>query len=192
MTKQFNSLRILPLLDATQALKLGQILAYPTEAVFGLGCDPDNQNAVLALCALKQRPIEKGLILIASDFSQLLPYIDLNAITETQLTAVTQTWPGPYTWVMPSKLTTPKYLRGGFETIAVRVSNHPTVKALCGQFGKPIVSTSANLSGMAPAKTPKEVFEQFAGAVAISEGEIGTLDKPTIIRDARTGEIFRG
>ncbi|SES71804.1 L-threonylcarbamoyladenylate synthase [Thorsellia anophelis] len=193
MTTNLNPVfSVSTVLEAAQALALGHLLAYPTEAVFGLGCDPDNEQAVLSLYHLKQRSLKKGLILIASSFEQLQPYIELDAMSQIQLEAVTQTWPGPYTWVMPSKNTTPHYLRGEFDTIAVRVSAHPIVNKLCQHFGKPIVSTSANISGYEPARNAEEVFEQFGQSVVICEGNVGGLGKPTTIRDAITGEIFRG
>lgn len=177
--------------DVCQALINGLVIAYPTEAVFGLGCDPDNPKAVLDLCALKNRPLEKGLILIAADLNQLLPYIDLTALSDERIAHIQSTWPGPYTWVMPAKSATPKFLTGQFETIAVRVTNHPTVIAICEQFGKPIVSTSANLTGLPPAKTAREIYQQFADKIVISEGEIGGLLKPTEIRDAKSGLVIR-
>ena len=66
------------------ALQDGKVIAYPTEAVFGLGCDPDNQQAVEELLQLKQRPVEKGLILIAASYEQLRPYIAVDEISELQ------------------------------------------------------------------------------------------------------------
>ena len=123
------------------ALKQGEVIGYPTEGVFGVGCDPDNQAAVYKLLALKQRPIEKGLILIAADYEQLLPYIDASQLTPLQLQAVMATWPGPVTWVMPTQPHVAAFLTGQFSTIAVRVSDHPLVQQLCREFGKPITST---------------------------------------------------
>ena len=91
-----------------EALQNNQVIAYPTEAVFGVGCDPDSESAVMALLELKQRAIEKGLILIADNYEQLKPYIDDNALTQEQRERMFASWPGPITWVIPAKSTTPK------------------------------------------------------------------------------------
>ncbi|MFC0180081.1 Sua5/YciO/YrdC/YwlC family protein [Thorsellia kenyensis] len=174
-----------------QRLNEGELIAYPTEAVFGLGCDPDNEQAVLHLCALKQRPIEKGLILVASHFELLTPYVDISLLTQQQLEKIHASWPGPVTWVMPTKKDIPYYLKGQFDTLAVRVSAHPIVRALSLAFNRPLVSTSANVTSQPPAKTAEEVFIQFADKVFISEGKIGDLDKPTLIKEALTGKVLR-
>ena len=132
---------------AITCLTQGEVILYPTEAVYGLGCDPDNQQAVEALLAIKQRPVEKGLILIADNYGQLLKYVDDAKIPMDKRADIFSSWPAAITWVMPASKNTPKWLTGQFDTIAVRVTNHPTVKRLCQEFGKPLVSTSANLTG---------------------------------------------
>lgn len=86
---------------AVAALQHDRVIAYATEAVFGLGCDPDSEAAVQRLLAIKQRPVEKGLILIAADLAQLQDYIDLDQLTSEQLAKVEASWPGPFTWIMP-------------------------------------------------------------------------------------------
>lgn len=174
------------------ALQQGEVIAYPTEAVFGVGCDPDNEQAVMKLLDIKQRPIEKGLILIAADYEQLLPYIDDSQLTDQQRTTIQASWPGPVTWVMPTKPNVPAFLTGQFETIAVRVTDHPLVQQLCRQFGKPITSTSANLTGQEPGRTVAEVQTQLGHCLpAILEGETGGRTNPSEIRDAVTGNVFR-
>ncbi len=77
-----------------EALQKGEVIAYPTEGVFGVGCDPDNPEAIQKLLELKQRPVEKGLILIAANYEQLLPYVDESQLTQEQLDKVhaTCTW----------------------------------------------------------------------------------------------------
>lgn len=168
-----------------------QVVAYPTEAVFGLGCDPDEQAAVEALLELKQRSWEKGLILIAANYEQLQPYVDDQQLTQQQMQNVFSCWPGPVTWVMPARSTTPKWLTGRFDSLAVRVSDHLLVRELCLAFGKPIVSTSANLSGFEPCRTVECVKQQFGQTFPVLEGEIGGRQNPSEIRDARTGKLFR-
>lgn len=178
--------------QAVAALQQQDVIAYPTEAVFGLGCDPQNEQAVMKLLAIKQRPVEKGLILVAANLAQLEDYIDTNKLSRKQLDEITATWPGPYTWVMPSKPTVPKWLTGQFDSIAVRISAHPTVQALCREFAGPITSTSANLTGLEPCITAEEVRLQLASHLGYVVNEkVGELAQPTTIRDALTGKHFR-
>lgn len=185
-----NSVTISP--EVIDDLVQGKVIAYPTEAVFGLGCLPDHQDAVRQVLKIKQRPVSKGLILIAGDFNQLKPYIDLSPLNESQLQSIFETWPGPTTWVMPASSQTPKWITGDFDTVAVRVTQHPVVKALCQALNKPLVSTSANLSGQ-PAINDIEVLkQQLGGLVAhIVPGEVDTNRAPSTIIDALSGTIYR-
>jgi L-threonylcarbamoyladenylate synthase len=174
------------------ALRQGDVIAYPTEGVFGLGCDPDNTEAVKKLLDLKQRPRKKGLILIAASYGQLLPYIDKNRLADKQLQEIQASWPGPVTWVMPASERVTDWLSGEYDTIAVRVSDHPLVQKLCIAFGRPITSTSANLSGQPSCRTTEDVRLQFGQYLnAILEGDIGGRSKPSEIRDARTNKVLR-
>lgn len=175
-----------------RALRKGEVIAYPTEGVFGVGCDPDNVEAIEKLLNLKQRPVEKGLILIAANYDQLLPYIDESQLTSDQLTLVKSTWPGPVTWIMPVSLSGSKWLSGQFDSIAVRVTDHPLVREMCTTFGKPVTSTSANLSGEPPCMTTEEVEQQLGQYLAsILDGKTGGRKKPSEIRDARTNKVIR-
>jgi L-threonylcarbamoyladenylate synthase len=175
---------------ARRTLLAGGIVAYPTEAVYGLGCDPLNPQAVMRLLALKQRPWHKGLILLASHREQLKPYLQsLDAETEQRLS---QSWPGPVTWLLPARAEVPRWLRGKHDTLAVRVTAHPLAAALCEVFGGPIVSTSANLAGHEPARNPLTVRRALGSRVDyILHGGLGDLAQPTEIRDAATGRVIR-
>ncbi|MFT5162423.1 MAG: coproporphyrinogen III oxidase [Alteromonadaceae bacterium] len=173
-------------------LHQGKVIAYPTEAVFGLGCDPNDPEAVDALLAIKNRPRSKGLILVAADYCQLLPYIDDSQLTPEQKGAIHASWPGPTTWVFPAAELTPKWLTGDFGTIAVRVSDHPVVRQLCREFGKAVVSTSANLTGQ-PVITDIETLKQQLGEQVelIQPGHTDPQQQPSKIIDALTGVIYR-
>ncbi|RKQ41405.1 L-threonylcarbamoyladenylate synthase type 1 TsaC [Enterobacter sp. R1(2018)] len=186
-----NNLQQGQLAEIVAALKNKNVIAYPTEAVFGVGCDPDSELAVSRLLTLKQRPVDKGLILIAASFEQLKPYIDVQALSADQREAVFSRWPGPVTFVFPALPSTPRWLTGRFDSLAVRVTDHPLVKALCQEYGKPLVSTSANLSGLPPCRTAEEVLQQFGDAFPVLHGETGGRQNPSEIRDALTGELFR-
>jgi len=174
------------------ALIRGDVIAYPTEGVFGVGCDPDNDAAIKKLLSVKNRSAEKGLILIAASYEQIKPYINEQELGKRRLTQVQDSWPGPTTWVMPVSHKTSDLVTGQFDTIAVRVTDHPLVKKLCSAFGKPITSTSANLSGFPPCRTTHQVKEQLGDSgVVILEGQTGGRDKPSEIRDACSLEILR-
>lgn len=177
--------------NAIAILHNKHVIAYPTEAVFGLGCDPDSEIAVMRLLELKRRPVEKGLLLIAASFEQLMPYIDDSSLSQEQRTAVFSRWPGAVTFVFPASATTPFWLTGHFNSLAIRVSDHPLVIELCEAYGKPLVSTSANLSGQPPCRTVAEIQAQFGACFPVVEGVTGGRQNPSEIRDALTGELFR-
>ncbi|PMF98743.1 threonylcarbamoyl-AMP synthase [Vibrio breoganii] len=178
--------------QAVDALKQGKVIAYPTEAVFGVGCDPDDEKALEALIELKQRDPSKGLILIAASFDQLLPYVDVSALSAEQLDTVFKSWPGPVTWVMPISKKVHELVHGQFDSVAVRVTDHEMVQLLCLEFGKPITSTSANLSGLPPCLTADEVESQLGSEdVFILQGAVGNRNKPSEIKDARSLQVLR-
>ncbi len=186
-----NNLPSKTIADAVAELNNQHVIAYPTEAVFGVGCDPDSELAVNRLLTLKQRPVEKGLILIAASFEQLQPYIDESLLSADRRDAIFARWPGPVTFVFPAKATIPRWLTGRFDSLAVRVSDHPLVVELCQAYGKPLVSTSANLTGLPPCRTTEEVRAQFGADFPIVEGETGGRLNPSEILDALTGKQFR-
>jgi L-threonylcarbamoyladenylate synthase len=173
------------------AFRTGQLIVYPTEAVMGLGCDPSNEEAVLTLLALKQRSVEQGLILIASNYSQLLPYINDNAVLPHRRTEIFSSWPGPNTWLLPKSAKAPDWISGDHDTIAVRVTNHPIVKSLCDKLNSPLVSTSANLHQQPPAKSVEEAKAYFADQVHYINGDLGGALSPSTIRDGNTGTVIR-
>jgi len=179
-------------LESSVAQLLQQaVIAYPTEAVFGLGCDPDSETAVLKLLALKQRPVEKGLILIAADYQQLKPYVADAELSVEQRERMFASWPGPVSWVVPASQHTPRWLTGRFDSLAVRVSDHPDVQRLCRAFGKPLVSTSANLTGAEPCRSVEEVRAQFGSEFPLLVGVTGGRLNPSEIRDVISGELIR-
>lgn len=175
---------------AVAALRRGGIVAYPTEAVYGLGCDPANAEAVARVLKLKQRPERKGLILIAADEAALQPWLaPIDAATRAR---IHPTWPGPTTWLLPAADDCPVCLRGEHETLAVRVTAHPVAAELCRAWGGALVSTSANLSGGNPVRDADAARELFGTDVeAVVEGAVGERERPTPIRDARTGRTLR-
>ncbi len=175
---------------AIAALQNDGVIAYPTEAVYGLGCSPFSEKAVQKLLALKQREVNKGLILIAANFAQLESL--LQPLPPERLDQILATWPGPVSWAWPKTDKIPAYIHGDWDSVVVRVSAHPIVQSVCMQFGGPLVSTSANRQGENPCRSAAEVEAVF-GAVLdhIIVGDVGGLDKPTPIFDALTGKALR-
>ena len=168
---------------------MGGVLAYPTEAVYGLGCDPTNEQAVGRILSIKQRDWRKGLILIAADFSQLQSYV--KPLTAAQRLQIEAAWPGPVTWLLPTLPHVPRYLRGHHETLAVRVTAHPLASALCRAWGGALVSTSANRSGRPPARTALMVRKQLGRTVDfVLSGAAGQARLPSEIR-ALDGRVIR-
>lgn len=182
------SCRSFKISQAVSALAAGEVIAYPTEAVWGLGCDPFNRDAVFRILALKQRPQEKGLILVAGQVKQFA--FLLNTLSKAQRDTLEASWPGPVTWLVPHNRLVPEWISGRFDTVALRVSDHPLIQALCQDFG-PIVSTSANPQGLPPALNSLRVRHYFGKRVRIVPGSLGKQKKPSEIRDLLSGKIMR-
>jgi len=175
---------------AVNALKKGGVIAYPTEGVYGLGCDPNDEKAVRKILQIKQRPASKGLILLASDWSQLQTW--LRPIPKANLEKMLATWPGPVTWVCPAKEDVPICLKGDHDSLAVRVTDHVLARTLCQMFAKPLVSTSANLSGQAPPQAMADFDEKVAQQIDyLVPGSVGDLKGSTPICDVLTGQCLR-
>lgn len=175
---------------AVQALRSGGVVAYPTEAVWGLGCDPQSDAGLRALLAIKRRDIGKGLILVAADiiqFSALIAPLGLQ-----QRLALQDTWPGPVTWLIPHRGRVHPLVHGGRPKVALRVSDHPLVQALCTAFGGPLVSSSANPQSRSPAMDAATVRRYFGGGVDyVLPGALGGLQRPTEIRDLEGCRVIR-
>lgn len=184
--------KVLPLAAAIACLHEGGIIAYPTEAVWGLGCDPRQEGAVMRLLQIKRRPVDKGVIVVADTLEVLRPWLDLAALPPERLDVVRASWPGPHTWVLPANAHAPRWITGRHAGIAVRISAHPLVQRLCAAWEAPLVSTSANLAGMPPARRREELDPALlAGIDGLVDGDTGGLTQPTQIRVALTGDVLR-
>jgi L-threonylcarbamoyladenylate synthase len=176
--------------QAITALQQGGVIVYPTEAVYGLGCDPFNETAVLQLLQIKRRAVSKGLILIAAHWEQVAFLIQ--PLPDEVFSRIQATWPGPITWAFPASSQVPPWIRGQHATIALRITAHPIASQLCHHYGKPIVSTSANREGETPARDAETIKQLFGAELDfIVPGEVGGLAKPTEIREALSGKILR-
>jgi L-threonylcarbamoyladenylate synthase len=175
---------------AVHILRAGGLVAYPTEAVYGLGCDPFDEQAVLRLLAIKGRALDKGLILIAAALEQLETL--LLPQPPAIMAPVLESWPGPRTWLLPAAPSVPVWLTGGSERIAVRITAHPLAACLCREFGAALVSTSANLSGRPAARSALQARRMLGTRVDyFLTGATGGAARPSEIRDATDGRVLR-
>lgn len=186
------SAAVLDVATAAALLARGGVLAYPTEGVWGLGCDPFDETAVLRLLDIKQRSVAKGVILIAGAAAQLDAFVDWARLPEDARIRVLDSWPGPNTWIVPARVDVPRWITGMHASVAVRVSAHAEVVGLCAAFGGALVSTSANLSG-APAVASRAALDPhlLARVDGMLDGETGGRTSPSTIRDALTGDVLR-
>ena len=174
---------------ALATLRAGGVIAYPTEGVWGLGCDPFNESAVRRVLDLKQRSEAKGLIMIAASVAQIEPW--LVHLDAPQKRVVLASWPGPFTWIVPAP-DAPHFLRGDHPSLALRVSAHTGVRALCNAWNGPLVSTSANRSGQPALQDAESVRREFGTALDyILPGCLDADARPSEIRDAVSGVVLR-
>lgn len=168
----------------------GGVIAYPTESCYGLGCDPRRHASVRRLLRLKHRPRDLGLIIVGARLEQLHPYIDLSS--SAVIDRVTETWPGPYTWLVPARPGVSHWIRGDHTTVAVRITAHPGASAVCRYARRAIISTSANRHNRPPARSALGVRREFGDQLDyVLEGRLGSQANPTEIRDAITNHIVR-
>ncbi len=186
----FPHISSLAITQASGVLNNNGVIAYPTEAVWGLGCDPFSERAVSRLLAMKRRQFGMGLILVAAEIKQLFPF--LAGLSQSRLDQLKASWPGPQTWLVPNNFVAPPWITGGRDTLAIRVTDHPVAAELCRSFGGPLVSTSANPHGFPPAKSRLKVNLYFRNQLDyVMPGLLGSSGKPTSIKHLITGETIR-
>ena len=198
---------------AASWVQSGRLIAYPTESVWGIGCDPFNEGAVRQLLAIKQRPIDKGMIVVTDSADRITPLLEM--LSESQRQAVLDSWntsphtmaKQAHTWLLPlpirsSELTIPTWITGAHDSVAVRVIAHPLIQQLCTQlvsnhnpFGL-LVSTSCNPSGQTPAVSLTQAQDYFAtgtdaNQVTYLSGDTLGYQLPSQIHDALTGQLIR-
>ena len=180
---------------AAQYLQQGDVLAYPTEAVWGLGCDPFNEAAFQRILALKHRPIEKGVILLAGHINQIENLLE--NLDSSIRQRVIKSWSNRFvteraiTWLLPADQHIPTWIKGQHPLVAVRVTTHPLCVDLCQTFGGFIVSTSANPTGQIPAQCLQTAQQYFGSDIYYLNGDLGQSQEPSRILNALTGEIIR-
>lgn len=169
---------------AAKAILAGEVIAYPTEGVWGLGCAPCNFEAVKKILTLKQRPASKGLILLAGSRAQLGTFVE-RPPEFPEINHAT-------TWLVEHGGRTPDWISGGNAKVAVRITKHPLVVDICAKVGAPIVSTSANPAGEVSAESPEQVRKYFGDLIDfIVPGALGGQAGASQIIDWETKEVIR-
>jgi len=183
-------MNIITVKQAVLDLRQGDLIIYPTEAMYGIGCDPYNPNAIDMLLQLKQREFKHGFILVASSFSQVKHLI--GDVPKERMDAIMATWPGHITWLFPVRDNAPKGVLGEYKTVAIRISSHPVVRELSDLFGGPIISSSANVSGLSPALDVATCHKYFYPNISnVVAGDVGGNASSSAICDALTGRVLR-
>lgn len=174
--------------QASDVLLGGGVIAYPTEGVFGIGCLPDDIDAVARILRIKQRSPAKGLILIAARPEQFDNWVDPAARGGLPEPDPRQ----PVTWIVPPAAHVPTLVTGDHPGLAVRITTNPTAAAICEGVDMPIVSTSANISGRPVARNRFVLRRNFGRLVDfVVPGECGPASAPSEIRDLATGKVLR-
>ena len=173
---------------AAEVLLRGGVIAYPTEGVFGLGCLPDDESALLRLLGIKHRDANKGLILLAAERKQLCGWVqddDLQRIPDPDATQ-------PITWIVAPGPRVGPLVQGEHDGVAVRLTTNPTAAAICRAADSPLTSTSANLSGRPVVRNRFQLQRQFGRLVdCIAPGDCGPSSGPSEIRVLATGLVLR-
>ncbi len=174
-------MKCLDISTAIPILKQGGVIAYPTETVYGLGCDPTNPKAVQKLFDLKGRDSKVPIPVLIGELSQLPLYVE--EIPKSAKKLIQKFWPGALTLIFRAKNIFPEELLAKTGKIAVRISSHPIAQELTKKFALPLTTTSANRSGQPAASTPEEVEKYFNNEIdgILSGGELSASQSSTIL-----------
>ena len=175
--------------EAVKFLNKGELIGYPTEAVYGLGCDPWNKEGVNKISKLKGRSPDKPFLMVISSKDQLDDLVDVSSLTDK----VWESWPGHTTWLIKAKDSVPSWMKDKQTgKVGIRMSEHPVVVDLCNLFKKPLISTSANISGKSEIKDPLLFKKTFMTEVKyLVEGSLGNYEKTSIIVDMESEQKIR-
>lgn len=205
---EYNVYQAHELAQVSQSLKAHGVLAYPSESVWGLGCDAFDEVALERIISLKSRDIGKGLIVLTDTHEKLRPLFSelpsqigqqylhqLASLDDTMMITAKQatTWLIP----VPKQSHLPSILTGEFDSLAVRITPHPVLKALCHKLTSDknpygfLVSTSCNPSGQTPAQSLMQAQAYFGNQIAYLDAQSLNFSKPSQIIDLQTHQIIR-
>ena len=174
--------------QAVEILNKGGIVVYPTETVYGIGCDPFNPEACERVQHIKKRKDKKTLLLLACSLSQVESFAGKLKGISQRLADIF--WPGPLTIVINPQKQLPDYLYGISKGVAFRVTSDPVAASLASEFGYPITSTSANMSGHSPILTYKEALDTFGDSADIILKNLEPLrGRPSTVIDLTSNHL---
>lgn len=163
---------------AVQALNAGEVIAYPTDTVYGLGCDISNKKAADRLYQLKGMDRSHPLAIVCPDLSEIAKY----AIVDNQVYRVLRRFlPGPYCFILEATREVPRLLQTKRKTIGIRVPNHEVIRTVARELGRPVISTTAQRAGAQPHVDPSELDDDFSGLGLVLDGGAGGLVPTTVI-----------
>lgn len=163
---------------AVQALEAGEVIAYPTDTVYGLGCDIASKRAADRLYQLKGMDRAHPLAFICPDLSEIAKY----AIVDNAIYRVLKRFlPGPYCFVLEATREVPRLLQTKRKTIGIRVPNHEIIRAVVRDLGRPVISTTAQRDGEPPHVDPAEIDDDFSGLGLVLDGGAGGIIPTTVI-----------
>jgi tRNA threonylcarbamoyl adenosine modification protein (Sua5/YciO/YrdC/YwlC family) len=164
--------------QAVDALEAGEVIAYPTDTVYGLGCDIMNRRAIDRLYAIKGMDKRHELAFICPDLGDIARY----AVVEKQEYRVLRHYlPGPYCFILTATKEVPKLLQSRRKTVGIRIPAHEVIRAIARERGRPIISTTAQRTGEDPHVDPHEIDEAFKGLGMVLDGGGGGMVPTTII-----------
>jgi tRNA threonylcarbamoyl adenosine modification protein (Sua5/YciO/YrdC/YwlC family) len=171
---------------AVQILGGGGVIAYPTDTVYGLGCDIGNKQAIDRIYQLKGMPKDHPLAFICPDLSDIARY----AVVENTVYRVLKRFlPGPYCFILLATREVPKMLLNKQKTVGIRVPNHPITLALVRELGRPLISTTAGRPGQDPLVDPWEIDQEFTGLDLVIDGGDAGGTVPTTVVDLSHGDV---
>lgn len=163
--------------QAVAALERGAVIAYPTDSVYGLGCDLLSKRGVEALYRMKGMRTDQLLSFVCPDLSDIARYA---IVGDSAYRVMRRLLPGPYTFILAATKEVPRVLRMKRKTVGVRVPSHPVTLALTSALGRPLVSTSASVDGDFLID-PREIEERFPELELVLDAEDVGLTPSTVI-----------
>jgi len=176
-------------LDAALAvLRRGEVIVFPTETLYGLGCDAFDEAAVRRLYDLKRRDSRKPILVLAHDMNLVADCVA--AVPGAAQLLAEEFWPGPLTIVLPASSRAPSLLTAGTGKIGIRIPSSPLCLKLIGEFGRPVTATSANLSGQKDLQTVHGLLTLFSGKVPlILDGGVQKQTTPSTVVDVTSKRV---
>ena len=163
---------------AVEALLAGEVIGYPTDTVYGLGCDISSKKAVDRLYQIKAMDRAHPLAFICPDLSEIARY----AAVDNQVYRVLRRFlPGPYCFILEATKEVPRLLQTKRKTIGIRVPNNAIITAVVKELGRPVISTTAQRAGAEPHVDPNEIDDDFKGLGLVIDGGAGGLVPATVV-----------